>query len=75
MHVLMAQLFGARRCIVQGGDWGAGIAGWMAHDRPDALLGSYLNVADLLAADSEPTTDEERAFVARRAVLLDREAA
>lgn len=71
MHGLMTQLFGQRRYIIQGGDWGSGIAGWMAHDRPDALLGIHINMADLLAEDSAPTTAEEKAFVARRNVLLD----
>lgn len=44
MHGLMARLFGPTRFIVQGGDWGSGIAGWMAHDRPEALLGIHLNM-------------------------------
>lgn len=52
MHGLMARLFGPTRFIVQGGDWGSGIAGWMAHDRPEALLGIHLNMADLLARAS-----------------------
>lgn len=71
MHVLMARLFGPSRFIVQGGDWGSGIAGWLAHDRPEALFGIHLNMADLLAQDTPATTAEEKAFVARREVLLD----
>ena len=75
MHGLMVRLFGQTRFIVQGGDWGSGIAGWMAHDRPDALLGIHLNMADLLAQGTVATTEEERAFVARRKVIIDWETA
>jgi pimeloyl-ACP methyl ester carboxylesterase len=71
MHALMVRLFGPSRFIVQGGDWGSGIAGWMAHDRPEALLGIHLNMADLLAKGTVATTAEEEAFVARRKVLID----
>jgi pimeloyl-ACP methyl ester carboxylesterase len=71
MHGLMVRLFGPSRFIVQGGDWGSGIAGWMAHDRPEALLGIHLNMADLLAQGTIATTDEEKDFVAQRKVLID----
>lgn len=71
MHGLMDRLFGPSRFIVQGGDWGSGIAGWMAHDRPDALLGIHLNMADLLPEDLAATTTEEKDFVAKRDVILD----
>jgi len=71
MHGLMVRLFGKSRFIAQGGDWGSGIAAWLAHDRPDALLGIHLNMADLLAQDTPASTPEEKAFVARRAVILD----
>lgn len=71
MYGLMTRLFGQTRYVVQGGDWGSGIAGWMAHDQPQALLGIHLNMADLVTEGITPTTPEERAFVARRDVLLD----
>jgi pimeloyl-ACP methyl ester carboxylesterase len=71
MHGLMTRLFGATRYIIQGGDWGSGIAGWMAHDRPEVLLGIHLNMADLMAKGLTASTEEEKAFVARRDVLLD----
>lgn len=73
MNALMARLFGQARYIVQGGDWGSGIAGWLAHDFPQALLGIHLNMADLLAQNTCATTREERDFVARRDILLDQE--
>lgn len=75
MHGLMVQLFGDTRFIVQGGDWGSGIAGWMAHDRPEALLGIHLNMADLLTQGTVATTAEEQEFVAQRKVILDWETA
>ena len=71
MHALMARLAGSRQFIVQGGDWGSGIAAWMAHDRPDAMLGIHLNMADLLDEDTRAGTAEEQRFVSRRKVLMD----
>jgi pimeloyl-ACP methyl ester carboxylesterase len=73
MHALMVRLFGEPRFIVQGGDWGHGIAGWMAYDQPDALLGFHINMVNLLASDSTPTTPEEKDFVAKRDAIFDRE--
>ena len=73
MHGLMAQLFGQRRYIVQGGDWGSGIAGWMAHSHPDALLGIHVNMVNLMAEDATPTTDEEKDFLAKRTATLELE--
>lgn len=72
MHALMARLSGPARFIVQGGDWGANIACWMAHDRPDALLGIHVNMLGLFAADAEaPAAD--RALMARRAAIREPE--
>ena len=71
MHELMAEVVGRKRYLVQGGDWGSGIAGWMAHDRPEALVGIHINMADLLAAGTTAATAEEKDFVAKRDVLLD----
>ncbi|QJU58246.1 alpha/beta fold hydrolase [Sphingomonas sp. AP4-R1] len=71
MQELMGQLFGDARYVVQGGDWGHGIAAWMANDYPNALLGIHLNMVDLLAKDIQPSTEEEKAFIAERAVIRD----
>jgi len=60
---------------VQGGDWGSGIAAWLAHQHPEALLGIHLNMADLLAKDTPASTPEEKNFVAQRKVILDWETA
>jgi pimeloyl-ACP methyl ester carboxylesterase len=71
MHRLMVRLFGDQRYIVQGGDWGAHIASWMAYMQPDALLGFHINMVSIFAADSRPTTPEEKELFARRATILD----
>ncbi|NNU41863.1 alpha/beta fold hydrolase [Rhizobium sophorae] len=71
MHVLMTRLFGDRRYFVQGGDWGAAIASWMAYSQPDALLGFHLNMVSVLAKGVEPTTLEEKDLFKRRAEILD----
>ena len=75
MHGLMVQLFGDARYVIQGGDWGHGIAVWAAHDRPDTLLGIHTNMVSVHAAVAVPTTDEEKAFVARRDAIADWETA
>jgi pimeloyl-ACP methyl ester carboxylesterase len=71
MHGLMTQLFGRKRYIVQGGDWGAHIASWMAKERPGALLGFHINMISIFAKDAQPTSAEEKEFMARRAKILD----
>jgi len=73
MHALMVQLFGQTRYIVQGGDWGANIASWMAHLQPGALLGFHINMVSIFAEDATPTTPEEKEIFARRDVVLDLE--
>jgi microsomal epoxide hydrolase len=71
MHGLMVRLFGERRYVVQGGDWGAHIASWMAYARPDALLGFHINMVSILAEDVRPTTPEEKDQISRRAAILE----
>ena len=71
MHALMVRLFGTTRYIVQGGDWGAHIASWMAHERPDALLGFHINMVSIFPKDAAPITSEEKDLFARRAAILD----
>jgi pimeloyl-ACP methyl ester carboxylesterase len=73
MHKLMLQLFGQTRYIVQGGDWGAHIASWMAYLHPEALLGFHINMVTIFAEDATPTTPEEKNILARRDVILDLE--
>lgn len=71
MHGLMVRLFGQSRYIVQGGDWGAAIASWMAYMQPDALLGFHINMVNVLGEDATPTTLEEKDWISRRAEILD----
>jgi microsomal epoxide hydrolase len=73
LHALMARLFEGSRYIVQGGDWGAHIASWVAHDRPDALLGFHINMVSIFAEDAKPITDAEKDLMNRRDVILDHE--
>ena len=73
MHGLMARLFEERRYVVQGGDWGAHIASWMAHERPAALLGFHINMVSILGEDVRPTTPEAQDLISRRAAILDLE--
>ena len=44
LHRLMVKLFGVGRYLVQGGDWGAAIGAWMAHDHADAVAALHLNM-------------------------------
>lgn len=73
MHALMGQLFEETRYIVQGGDWGAHIASWMAYTNPKALLGFHINMVSIFAEDAEPTTAEAKDLLARRGEILERE--
>jgi pimeloyl-ACP methyl ester carboxylesterase len=70
MHGLMTRLFGQTRYVVQGGDWGAHIASWMAYTQPDALLGIHLNMMSIFAEDATPTGPEEKDLFSRRAAIL-----
>ncbi|MFL6604750.1 MAG: epoxide hydrolase family protein [Steroidobacteraceae bacterium] len=71
MYGLMVRLFGQARYVVQGGDWGAHIASWMAYTQPDALLGFHINMMGIFAEDAAPTTAEEKDLFSRRAAILD----
>lgn len=73
MHGLMVELFGTRRYLVQGGDWGAAIGGWMAHAHPDAIAGLHLNMVLLQAKDVAPKKPDEVAWAAKRAELAKEE--
>lgn len=72
LHALMERLFGETRYIIQGGDWGAHIASWMAHDRPHALRGFHVNMVSIFAEGTKPSTPEERALTERRNAILKR---
>lgn len=73
MHGLMVDLFGTRRYLVQGGDWGAAIGGWMAHEHPEAIAGLHLNMVLIQAEDAVPKRPAEMAWAAKRAELAKEE--
>ncbi|CAA9540151.1 MAG: Epoxide hydrolase [uncultured Thermomicrobiales bacterium] len=73
-HRLMVDLFGGARFLVQGGDWGASIGGWLGHDHPDSCLGLHLNMIGVQTEDAEPETPAERSWAERRAELAEVEA-
>jgi len=62
--VSLMQQLGFARFLVQGGDFGAGIATWMAVDHPDRLLGMHLNYipGSYLPPPGAPLTPAEEAF-------------
>lgn len=68
-HGLMTKLFGRTRYLVQGGDWGAAIAAWMAYDHPDACAAIHINMVIVQAADAKPVTEAEQAWAARRSEI------
>jgi pimeloyl-ACP methyl ester carboxylesterase len=73
MHGLMAELFGDARYLVQGGDWGAAIGGWMAYDHPEAVAALHLNMVLIQAADASPKTPNELSWAAQRETLAKEE--
>jgi pimeloyl-ACP methyl ester carboxylesterase len=73
MHGLMTELFGDAAYLVQGGDWGAAIGAWMAHDHPEAVAALHLNMVLIQAADAVPRKGPELAWAARRAELATEE--
>jgi pimeloyl-ACP methyl ester carboxylesterase len=73
MHGLMTAVLGYSRFIVQGGDWGAALGAWLAHDHAEAVIGLHLNMVLVQAADAAPATPEERAWADRRAALAQEE--
>lgn len=73
MHRLMTRALGYGRYLVQGGDWGAAIGAWMAHEHPDAVAGLHLNMVLIQAKDAMPTSKAELEWAATRAALYKRE--
>ena len=59
-HLLMRRL-GYDRYGAGGGDWGAGVATWMAIDDPEPLIGIHLTTPEI-DPPGEPGTDAERAY-------------
>jgi pimeloyl-ACP methyl ester carboxylesterase len=60
---LMTRL-GYDRFAVQGGDWGAGIATWLAREHPERLTAMHLNyIPGSYAPHADGPSDEEQAFL------------
>ena len=51
LHALMTDVLGYRRFGVQGGDWGAAVAGRLAFDHPETVAGIHLNLLNILSRD------------------------
>jgi pimeloyl-ACP methyl ester carboxylesterase len=73
-HALMTKLHSGVKYFVQGGDWGAAIGAWIAHDQPLACAGLHLNMVLVHAGDAKPETTEEKAWAERRAAVREEEA-
>lgn len=65
-HTLMTSVLGYPRYGVQGGDWGAVIATWLAFDHPGAVAALHLNMPGLRPnlSGTPPLTAEEKAYLA-----------
>ncbi|WP_375460244.1 epoxide hydrolase family protein [uncultured Enterovirga sp.] len=59
---LMRENLGYSTIMRRGGDWGAGVTGWLAIDRPDAVKAIHLNLM-IVAPEILPRTEAERAFL------------
>jgi pimeloyl-ACP methyl ester carboxylesterase len=73
---LMSKL-GYERFAVQGGDWGAGIATWLARRFPARVIAIHLNYVPGSYAPfvEAPLSPEEEAFLRDRAEWIERQAA
>lgn len=74
-HQLLVDLFGPGQYLLQGGDWGAAIAAWMAQGHPEPVAALHLNLILVEAEDAMPTEAEELAWAKRRSGLARRESA
>jgi len=63
---LMNELFGETKYIIQGGDWGAHIASWMAYLYPDKISGIHLNMVGIISEDNEPKNINDKLFMENR---------
>src|SRR3546814_17823560 len=75
LHQLLVDLFGPGQYLLQGGDWGAAIAAWMAQGHPEAVAALHLNLILVEAEDAMPTAAEQLAWAKRRSGIARRETA
>jgi pimeloyl-ACP methyl ester carboxylesterase len=58
---------GYQRFAVQGGDWGAGIATWIARKHPSRVIGLHINyIPGSYSPHGDAATDDEREFLRAR---------
>lgn len=57
-HRLMTDVLGYPRYLAQGGDWGAFVTSWLAHDNPDHIPAIHLNLL-AFRPNGRPETQEE----------------
>lgn len=70
-HALMQEL-GYARYGACGGDWGAGVASFLALDHPESVTGLHLTTFELRPpADTPGLSDAERAYVAAKQHWMD----
>lgn len=60
---LMRENLGYETYYAQGGDWGAGVTGWLAIDFPEAVKAIHLNLM-IVAPQIPPATEAEKKFYA-----------
>lgn len=70
---LMTEALGYKHYVAQGGDWGAMVSGWLAHDHGGSCVGLHLNMALLMAPGVVPETPEEQAYWDNRNAVLEPE--
>ena len=61
---LMREVLGYPHYLAHGGDWGAGVAAWIALDHPASVPAIHLSYL-LTRSDQQPETDSEREWFAR----------
>jgi pimeloyl-ACP methyl ester carboxylesterase len=70
----LMEALGYERYTAGGGDFGAGVATYMALDEPERMLGLHLTNFEIAPAlGSRPVTDAEQAYLAENRAWADRE--
>jgi microsomal epoxide hydrolase len=68
---LMAERLGYERYLVQGGDWGSLVAGWLGLDRPQHVAGVHLNMLGL-KIETDPADPAEASWLKRQRRAIDK---
>jgi len=82
IHGLVTELLGYPRYLMDGGDFGAVVADWLALDHPEAIIGQHANLVALRHKGAEyaqghtgvdDATPEETRFIADEKATFERE--